>query len=311
MKAAVLSQYGDASNFEIKDVKIPEIEEGQILVRSFASSVNPVDTLVRKGKLKLLTGLFGEHIIGSDFAGVVSASSSSRFKPGDEVYGFKNAAAGHAYAEYVVVDEDNAAIKPSNLSFAESASLPLVALTAYQGLTREGKLQAGQHVLINGCTGGVGCMAVQIAKKLGATVTGTCKSAHTLLARELGCDFVIDYEREEIPADGRYDLMLDLAAQLTLSDIEKSLKPEGVLVTTKPPSDGVGEVLSSAIDLLKARMRMYMVDPLTADLDVLRSWVEACDVRPVIMKSFPLELTGEAHAMLEDESVAGKVVIEI
>ncbi|MCK7555467.1 NADP-dependent oxidoreductase [Chitinophaga sedimenti] len=222
MKAAVLAHYGAPENFEVKEVQVPEIQEGQILVHNYASSVNPVDTMVRRGTLKLVSGLFGEHIIGSDFAGVVNASKSSRFKPGDEVFGFKNAVAGHAYAEYVVVDENNAALKPNNINFTEAASMPLVALTAWQGLTREGKLQAGQRVLINGCTGGVGCMAVQLAKHMGAIVTGTCSTHHKLLAGELGCDEVIDYEKEQLPEDGRFDVIFDTAARLTLSDVTKA-----------------------------------------------------------------------------------------
>ncbi|UYQ95384.1 NAD(P)-dependent alcohol dehydrogenase [Chitinophaga horti] len=311
MKAAVLANYGAPENFQVKEVEVPEIKDGQILVHNYASSVNPVDTMVRKGALRLVSGLFGEQIIGSDFAGVVNASKSAHFKPGDEVFGFKNAVAGHAYAEYVVVDEDNAAIKPYNISFAEAASLPLVALTAYQGLTREGKVMPGQQILINGCTGGVGCMAVQIAKKLGAIVTGTCSAHHMIIAGELGCDEVIDYEKSGIPQDGRYDVIFDTAAQLTLSDIEKSLKPEGVLVTTKPPSDDLGEMLSSAVDLFRARMRAFMVEPVAKDLEVIRQLVEAGELRPVVMKTFPLANTGLAHKMLEAESVTGKIVIEI
>src|SRR5699024_4997773 len=135
---------------------------------------------------RLLSGMFGEHIIGSDFSGVVVRSKSPSFKEGDEVYGFNRAIKGGAYAEMVVADAQETAIKPANISFTQAASLPLVATTAWQGLVKFGKLKKGMNILINGCTGGVGSAAVQIAKTFGATVTGVCNGKYTDYAKSLG-----------------------------------------------------------------------------------------------------------------------------
>ncbi|MCK8494672.1 NAD(P)-dependent alcohol dehydrogenase [Spirosoma sp. RP8] len=311
MKAAVLEHYGDPSEFKIKEVDAPTIEDGQILIRNRASSVNPVDVLVRQGKMRLVSGLFGEQIIGCDFAGTVVESRSSRFKAGDEVFGCKSPMAGHTYAELVAVDADVAALKPETISFTEAASLPTTALTAWQGLLKEGELKSGDQVLINGCTGGVGVAAVQIAKSLGATVTGTCQGDHAETARELGCDQVINYETEPIPKDNRYALIFDAAGKLTFSDVEDSLTPDGLLVTTKPDATDFASAVSSLIDLAKPRMKLVIVSANAPDLMHVKDLVESGKLRPLIAQTFPLEQVGPAHQMLETDDFVGKITLEI
>lgn len=311
MQAAVLEHYGSPQEFKIKEVPAPEIEDGQVLIRNRASSVNPVDALAREGKLRLASGLLGEPVLGSDFCGTVLATKSNRFKVGDEIYGCASPASGHAYAEQVAVAADVAALKPGNLSFTEAGVLPMAAITAYQGLLRDGRLGAGQRVLINGCTGGVGSAAVQIAKSQGAHVTGTCKGEHTDVARELGCDEVLNYETQPIPRDHSFDLIFDTAAQLTLTDVEDSLTTTGLLVTTKPDLDGVGEALSAGIDLLKARMKMVHADPNPADLNRLRELVEQGQLKPYVARTFPLAEIAQAHEMLAQGGFVGKIALAI
>ena len=311
MKAAVLEHYGSPQAFKIKDVEAPTPADGQVLIRNYASSVNPIDTLARQGTLRLSSGLLGEPVLGSDFCGVVTASRSSRFKVGDEVFGFVSPTTGHAYAEQLTVAEEAAALKPTNLSYVEAGALPMVSITAYQGLTQEGNLQAGQRVLINGCTGGVGSVAVQLAKALGAHVTGTCQGDHVGAARELGCDEVINYETQKIPQDHSFDLIFDTAAKLTLTEVEGSLTAAGLLVTTKPDYEDVSSAVSSAIDLLKARMKLVQAKPTTADLSRMKKFIEQGQLKPYIAQTFPLAELAQAHEMLEHGDFVGKVAVEI
>jgi NADPH:quinone reductase-like Zn-dependent oxidoreductase len=311
MKAVVLTHYGPPEAFKIKEVAAPALKAGQLLLRNYASSVNPVDVLARRGWLRVASGLWGEPVLGSDFCGVVMATRSSRFRVGDEVWGFVSPATGHAYAEQVAVSERVATLKPAGLSYAEAAALPLAGLTAYQALVRLGHLKAGQRVLINGCTGGVGTAAVQLAKALGAHVTGTCQGQRRAVAHALGCDEVLDYQTQPLPQNQSFDLLLDTAAQLTLSKVKSSLTPKGVLVTAKPNYDTFANALTSAFDLLKPRMKMVRVQSRLADLLALKELVEQEKLKPCLAQTFPLEELAQAHALLERGGLVGKVAVAI
>jgi NADPH:quinone reductase-like Zn-dependent oxidoreductase len=311
MKAAVLTHYGSPQAFKIKDVATPVLKAGQLLVRNYASSVNPVDVLARRGWLRVASGLWGEPVLGSDFCGVVTATRSRHFRVGDEVWGFVSPATGHAYAEQVAVSERVASLKPAGLSYVEAAALPLAGLTAYQALVRLGRLQAGQRVLINGCTGGVGTAAVQLAKALGARVTGTCQGQRRAIAQALGCDEVLDYQTQLLPQNQSFDLILDTAAQLTLSKVKNSLTPKGILVTAKPNYDTFASALTSALDLLKPRMKMVRVQSRPADLLKLKEWIEQGKLKAYLAHTLPLEEIAQAHALLERGGLVGKVAIEI
>lgn len=311
MKAAVLNKYGSPQELRIKDIPKPQIAEGQILIRNFASSVNPVDTQVRRGRLRMASGIFGTSVIGSDFCGKVIESKSSKFNVGDDVFGFVTATTGHAYAEYVAVDEKEAALKPANLNYAESSSLPLVACTAWQALVKLGNIKKGYHVLINGCTGGVGSAAVQIAKSFGSIVTGTCSEKHMDTARELGCDHLLNYKSDTIPQDKRYNLIFDTAGKLMLSDVEESLTDDGLLIVTIPVMKNIKTIFSSSLELLKKRMKLIVLKPDQETLSNIKRLIEEGNLRPSIAKAFPIEAISQAHEMLEKESFAGKLVVEI
>lgn len=311
MKAAVLKHYGAPDQFVINDVDMPEPEEGWVLIRNRASSVNPVDVVVRKGAFRLVTGLFNEPIIGCDYSGTVVRSRSSRFKAGDEVFGVLSPTNGHAYAEFAVVDGATAVLKPVNLSFTEAATIPLTALTAWQSLLTAGGLKAGDQVLINGCTGGVGCMAVQIAKYVGATVTGTCRGAHVAFARELGCDMVINYEMESIPTDKRYPLIFDAAGKMTWSDAEASLTDDGLLVIIRPHIDSLSSAVTAAVDLTRPRMKLVVMKANAPELATIKDLLERGILKPHIAQTFPLEEVGLAHRRLEEGGFVGKLAIAI
>jgi NADPH:quinone reductase-like Zn-dependent oxidoreductase len=178
MKAIITEKYGDVDVLRQQEVDKPEAQENEILVKVHAFSINPVDWKIRRGDLKLLVGRKPPKILGGDYAGVVSevGKQITNFQIGDEVFGLVNAFKGGTYAEFVRVKKEEIAPKPQNLNFEEAASLPLVSLTAYQSLVDKGQLQPGHHVMINGCSGGVGLSALQIANALGGRVTGVCST---------------------------------------------------------------------------------------------------------------------------------------
>lgn len=200
MRAIVTTKYGSVEVLEEQEVEKPVTQHNDILIQVYAFSVNPVDWKVRRGDAKLLTGRKPPKILGADYAGMVIevGKQITNYKMGDAVFGMVNAFKGGTYAEFVKVKEEETCLKPENLSFEEAASLPVVAVTAYQSLVRQGQLKQGDHVLINGCSGGVGLSGVQIAKTLGCKVTGVCSTKNVEVAKKMGVDHVIDYTKEDI-----------------------------------------------------------------------------------------------------------------
>lgn len=311
MRAAILEHYGEPEAFTIKDVPTPGIKQGQVLIANIASSVNPVDVLVRKGKTKLLTGLIGGHLIGSDFSGTVIGSESDRFKPGDEVFGMNNAVnGGGAYAEQIVAHENATALKPANLSFAQAAVLPLVALTAWQSLVDEGKIGNGYRVLIMGCTGGVGIPAVQIAHTFQSAVTGTCSGKHMAFAQSIGVNRVVDYNNMDVLKDEKFDLIFDASGHFTISDMKSNLTEEAMFVSTRGGTDDLKGVAEALLDLtFKKRMKIVRVNANPADLDKIRTMAETGALTPHIAATFPLEQLAAAHRMQEEGGFTGKIAI--
>jgi NADPH:quinone reductase-like Zn-dependent oxidoreductase len=250
-------------------------------------------------------------VLGSDFCGTVIKSRSSRFKEGDDIFGFLSAVKGGAYAEEVVVNEDYAALKPANLSYTVAAVLPLVASTAFQGLFNKGNLKPGMRVLVSGCTGGVGSAAVQIAKSVGATVTGTCSENHFDFARQLGCDEVLDYKKP-LPQSGDFDIFFDVHGSLHFDDAEKSLNKKGIFVSTRGGTDSFSGVAEAAKDVLfESRSKLLLAKPNFNELDKLRALVEQGKLKSYVARTFPLSQLKDAHLMMENESFTGKIAIEI
>ncbi len=311
MKAAVIEKYGSVEPFLIKDLPLPQCKEGQIVIRNKASSVNPIDAIVKEGSTRLITGLFGDHVLGSDFSGVVIQSRSTWFKEGDEVFGFISALKGGAYAEEMAVDARNAVHKPKNISFKEAAVLPLVSLTAWQGMLYDGKMKSSDHVLITGCTGGVGSIAVQIAKKLAFEITGVCSSKHIEFAQSLGCNHVINYEQESIPQNQEYDLFYDAAGKYTASDFKNALSREGMFVSTRGGVENVGSAIELVADLISKPMKVVRAKPASKDLLSIKQMVEEETIKPIVYKSFTLEQLNMAFRTLGKESFVGKIAIEI
>ncbi len=313
MKAIVTKRYGSVEVLELQTVSKPVIKANEVLVRVHAASVNPVDWKIRSGKLKLMTGLKPPKILGADYAGVVAevGRQVSNYKIGDHVWGKVNSYKGGAYAEYLKVKEEELAIKPEKLSFEEAASIPNVGLTAYQSLVYEGRLKAGHHVMINGCSGGVGLAGLQIAKALGCEVTGVCSTRNVELEKTMGADHVIDYKKEDVLRHKEaYDIFFDAVASQSFFKARKALKPGGIYVTTVPSFQS--EVLGPIVNMISAKkMKKIMVKSSHQDLVVLREIAENGGITPVIEKVYALEQVSDAHRRSESGRVVGKVILKV
>jgi NADPH:quinone reductase-like Zn-dependent oxidoreductase len=331
MKAILSDQYGGPEVLQIADdLPTPRVGPNGVLVQVRASSVNPVDWKLRRGLLDPVRPVRFPVIWGCDLSGVVTETGPAvtLFKPGDEVYGFKDGYVGKtyrgAYAECVVVPEKSLARKPRNLSHEEAAAAPLAALTAWQALLNQGKLKPGKRVLIHAGAGGVGVMAVQIAKAFGAYVAATASARNQDFLRELGADQPIDYTRER-PGEisPGFDLVLDSVGRGVWRESFRALKAGGRLVTLTVPipeqpggklkffSTAMGGVAGGILRGLPGAklLLITMAKPRGGELEKISTLIEAGKLRPVIEKIFPLEQIAEAHRLSEQGHVRGKLVV--
>ena len=316
MKAIVQNAYGSPDVLKLKEVEVPAIKENEVLVRVQAAALNAGDYFSMKGSPWLIRFTVGfpnpkDYILGWDMAGSVEAVGIqvTRFQPGDEVF----ASCSTTLAEYACVAEDKLALKPTNLTFEQAAAVPTAALTALQGLRDVGKVQPGQKVLINGASGGVGTFAVQIAKVLGAEVTGVCSTRNVDMVRSLGADHVIDYTQEDFTQSGkRYDLILDNVANHSFSDLRRALTSQGMIIPNSGHG-GMGYVIKAFLlaPFMRQQGSMFLASPNNKDLIVLKEFIKAGKLTPVIDKTYPLRDTPEAFRYLEEEHARGKVVITV
>jgi NADPH:quinone reductase-like Zn-dependent oxidoreductase len=256
--------------------------------------------------------------MGADFAGTIEAVGKNvkRFKAGDEVFGDRDG----AFGEYVSVRENGAiALKPTNMTMEQAAAVPVAGVTALQALRDKGMIRAGQKVLINGASGGVGTFAVQIAKNYGAEVTGVCSTRNVEMVRSIGADHVIDYSREDFTKGAaRYDLIIDNVGNHSLGEIRRVLNPSGVLVGVGGPSDNnwigplTGLVKASVVSLFVSQKQIFMLANANKDdLDVLRDLMQTGKLTPVIDRRYKLSETPAAIAYLEQGHARGKVIINV
>ena len=323
MKAIVYHEYGSPDVLELEEIDRPVVKDDEVLVRVRASSANPADWHFMRGVPYVMRPQSGlrkpkNAFLGRDIAGEVEAVGKdvTGFRPGDGV--FANVGSG-GFAEYASVPEDFLVQKPVNLTFEQAAAVPLAALTALQGLRDAAHLQPEQKVLIIGASGGVGTLAVQIAKSLGADVTGVCSTRNVELVRSLGADHVIDYTQGDFTQSGqKYDLIFQLAGTSSPSDLRRSLTSEGTLVLSSGDSDGrwIGPVdrLVKAVVLspfVSQKLGSFLAKENKEDLQFLKELIEAGDVTPVIDRTYALSETPEAIRYLEKGHARGKVVITV
>jgi 2-desacetyl-2-hydroxyethyl bacteriochlorophyllide A dehydrogenase len=312
MKAAVIYSYGTPDVLQVADIERPQIKPHQLLVKVYASSINPIEWKMRKGMLKILTGSKFPIILGFDVSGEVIevGAQVSRFQPGDLVYARLDQLTGGAYAEYTAVSERVAALKPINMTHEQAAVVPLAAMTALQALRDQGCLKVGQKVLINGASGGVGIFAVQIAKVLGAgEVTGVCGSKNIDIVKSLGADRVIDYTQKDFTQDlTKYDIIFDVVGNRSLSDCKSVLQPSGIYVTTQPYPGNYFQSFLTAL-LPGQKYKVILLKSNSADLTYLKQQIEAGLIRAVIDRTYPLTEIAEAHAYSETERAVSKIAI--
>ena len=335
MKAAIYTSYGPPDVVHIKDVEKPVPKDNEVLIHVRAASVNLLDCVMRGRPYlaRLMTGLHKPKItrIGVDVAGPVEAvgRSVTQFKAGNEVFGVcirDPHASGvnvwicqGAFAEYVCAPESTVAIKPENITFEQAAAVPVAALTALQGLRNKGHIQPGQTVLINGAAGGVGTFAVQIAKALGAEVTGICSTKNMDLVRSIGADYVIDYTQEDFTKRGqRYDLVFDCVGNHTLSAYRRVLHPQGrlIMVGDRSGRGMIGLIVRLLTALVVSRFMSQklvtsLARPNNEDLTFMHDFIKAGKVTPIIDKRYRLNEVPEAIRYLEAGHARGKVVIMV
>ncbi|MBK6580320.1 MAG: NAD(P)-dependent alcohol dehydrogenase [Sandaracinaceae bacterium] len=307
----VTRSYGGAEVLTWSRTEKPPISPRQILVRVRASSVNPVDWKVRQGDVRIFSGLRPPLVLGADLAGeiVEVGAKVTDYAVGDQVYGMVRAFKGGAYAEYVAVTPENIAPLPSGLSFSEAACLPLVSLTIHQMLYSRAKLAAGQHVLVNGCCGGIGHIAVQMAKALGAEVTGVCSTRNLTVAKALGADNVIDYTQQNLLATQQtYDLFFDAAANQHFGAVRHLLRSKGIYIS---PIPSVANMIFSPIaNKFRQQKNSYLwVEPDAEALRTITALVESGNLRPLIDRSYPIKQISDAHRYSESGRVVGKVAL--
>ncbi|MDP6667487.1 MAG: NAD(P)-dependent alcohol dehydrogenase [Dehalococcoidia bacterium] len=328
MKAIVQHNYGPPDVLEFGDIVMPVPGDDDVLVKVRASSVNAYDWHLMRGTpyiARLIRRGFGfglfkpiTRIRGRDVAGMVEAvgRNVTQLQPGDEVYG--QCESDGAYAEYVCTPESALALKPANLTLEEAAAVPLAANTALLGLRDHGQVQAGQRVLINGASGGVGTFAIQIAKSFGAEVTAVCSTGKMDVVQAVGADHVIDYTREDFTGgEQRYDVVFDGVANRSLSDCRRALTPEGTLVL----SGGSGgrwlgpmffEIGATVRDrFVRHRLLSNSGKHGTADLIFIKELIESGQLRPVIDKTYGSSEAAEAIRHMEERRTRGKVVIAV
>ena len=330
MKAIRYHRYGSPDVLALEEVDLPVAGDNDVLVRVRAASVNPLDFHFMRGTPYLVRSQAGLSRpkatgLGADMAGRVEAvgRNVTRLQPGNEVFGARDLnerRRGGTFAEYVSIHQDRAVLaKPANLTFEQAASVPIAAFTALQALRDKGRIQPGHKVLVNGAAGGVGTFAVQLAKAFGAEVTGVCSSRNVEMVHSIGADTVVDYTQDDFTRTGpRYDLLVDLAGNRTLSEMRRVLAPKGTLVGVGGPVDGlwIGPLIGPAKLLALSLVVRQTMAPMLAhnsrdDLVVLRDLIEAGTVVPVIDRTYPLSQIPEAIRYLEHGHARGKVVITV
>ena len=315
MKASLCTRYGGADALDIRQTARPKRQPGELLIQVHASSINPVDWKILRGDLRILFGRTPPPILGGDFAGVVLESDpSSDFRPGDRVWGLteirKLRRTPGAHAEVTRCASELVDAMPAQLSFEEAASLPLVGLTAYQSLVHHAQLKPGQRVLVNGCSGGVGLIAVQLSKALGAYVVGVCSAANQGAARQAGCDEVIDYQTRNLLAeDLTVDVWFDVGGHHSLRTVRHQMARGGVYLN-------IVKLVSTSVSSWFNPMRhqtshAVFVAPSAADLAQLRTLIDQGALHPVIEEVYPLDRIGAAFERSRSQRTVGKLVISM
>lgn len=332
MKAYIINQYGKDEKPELVELPEPVIKEHEVLVQIHATSINPLDIKIKNGDFKLILPYTFPLILGHDVAGVITkvGAKVSRFKAGDEIIARPADFHIGTFAEYIAVNEKDIALKPKNISMEEAASLPLVALTVLQAFTEKGQLAKGQKVFIQAGSGGVGTIAIQVAKHLGATVATTTSKSNFELVKSLGADIVIDYKSEDFESVLKdFDLVLNSQDGNVLEKSMRILKKGGKIISISGPPDtayadktGMSWWMKIIISLLSRKVRkqaeklgvnysFLFMKANGSQLSEISKLVESGWIRPVVDKVFSFEQMNEAMTYVQSGWAKGKVVVKV
>jgi 2-desacetyl-2-hydroxyethyl bacteriochlorophyllide A dehydrogenase len=306
MKAAIIKEYG--APIEISDVPQPALLADSVLIEVHAASVNPVDGIVQAGYLKEMMPITFPFTMGFDVSGIVVevGDQVSKFKKGDEVFSRPNGMQAGTIAEYAVIKADELAIKPANISHQQAASIPLVGLTAWQALVAKGNLQKGQKVLIHAGSGGVGTLAIQMAKHLGAEVATTTSATNAEMVKNLGADVVIDYKTQKFEEElSDYDLVFDMMGGEIMEKSFKILKNGGCLVSIN------GEDSKGLAEQYGVRFEAFFMWPSGEMLSQLAQLISDGALKPIIDRTFSIDQIQEAYGYLQTGRAKGKIVIQV
>jgi len=322
MKAIIAEKYGSPDVLKFEEIQKPAPADNEVLLKVEAASVNAGDWHLLRANPFLIRLMFGLlkpkiKIFGSDVAGRVESvgQNVTQFQPGDEVFGDLSGGSFGAFAEYVAVPEESLVPKPANVSFEQAAAVPSAATTALQGLRNQGQIQAGQKVVVNGASGGVGSFAVQIAKALGAEVTGVCSTPKMEMVRSLGADHVIDYRQQDFTQNGQqYNLILDAGAYRSISDYKRALTPQGTYVMVGGGTTQLFKTMLLGPLLSKSggqTVKTFIKEADQKDLQFLKELLETGKITPAIDRSYPLSEVPDAIRYLESGHAQGKVIITV
>lgn len=315
MKAIVIPTFGDIDILELTDIEKPVPGEGEVLIRIKAAGVNPVDAKIRQGLLQARMPNILPLIPGWDMSGIVEANgySANRFKPGDKVFAYarRTVIQKGTYSEYISLPESYISLMPQNLSFAEAASIPLSALTAFQSMFDLGKMTIDQKVVILGASGGVGSFAVQFAKLTGAKVYAVAGNGRESYLKSLGADFIIDYSKGSIKDQIKAlipsgaDLVFDCVGKDLTNEAYEYVKVNGHLISL------IAQPNPELVNKFKVNFNYHFVEPNSTQLELIAEWVEQGKVKTSVFKIFDLKDVAEAHKLIESGHTQGKIILNI
>jgi NADPH:quinone reductase-like Zn-dependent oxidoreductase len=309
LKKAIIKGFGKTDQLDIVNAPIPSIKEHEVLVRVVAASVNPKDTFIRKGRYKALTGSSFPMGVGFDYAGIVDKSNHFEYQIGDPVFGMVNGWAGKTFAEFVAVSEQEICKSPNNIDLINAAAIPLAAQTALQALMDIGKIKEGFHVCINGASGGVGTMAIQIAKSFGAIVTTLTSPANFDLCSSLGADITLNYAEKSV-TNTEYDIYFDVFGNQSFQKLKNTLNKTGVYITTVPSKQIlIRQYLLNFFSKKKAAL--VIVQSTINKLQWIKANIELARLIPIIDSIYPFPDLAKAQSKVETKRTKGKVVVTI
>ena len=332
MKAFIVNRYGKKEKLQLTEIAEPVVKETDVLVQVYSAGVNLLDSKIRNGEFKMILPYATPFTLGHDVSGVVTkvGSNVSKFKVGDEVYARPADYRIGTFAEFISMNENDVASKPKNLSMEETASIPLVGLTAWQALVEKANLKKGQKVFIQAGSGGVGTFAIQLAKHLGAIVATTTSTANIDLVKSLGADIIIDYRKEDFETRLKdYDVVLNSQDTKTLEKSLKVLKTGGKVISISgPPDPDFGQEINAnwflkiILKFLSAGIRkkakrlgvnfsFLFMRAQGEQLSQITKLIESGVIKPVMDKVFPFEQTNEAMSYVETGRAKGKVVVKV